>query len=175
MYQPSTNPNVIRTFTGIDIDPLNPQPDQINITDIAHALSYIPRFGGHSHRFYSVAEHSLHVYQQIKHDFPANLQLQLEALMHDASEAYLLDIPTPLKKRLKQYQRAEENMMKVIAEKYGFQYPPDKVVTQVDNYCLRLEWHNYMTPYSGAIMHPEPFKAIAHRFLAVFELLTNQL
>jgi hypothetical protein len=104
----------IRTFSGRYIDIFDPNPDDILIEDIAHALSHQCRFGGHIPKFYSVAQHSV---------FCANnpfISKKLEALMHDASEAYLLDIPSPIKPRLTNYHEIENNLMMVIAEKFAF-------------------------------------------------------
>ena len=175
MQRLSINPNVIRTFTGQEIDPLNPAPEQINIVDIAHALSQIPRFGGHSQRFYSVAEHSLHAYEEARKAFAGDFELQLTALMHDASEAYLLDVPTPVKHRMIGYHQAEYRLMAMIGDKFGFPFPLNGIITSIDRFCLRLEWQSYMVVGSGAIMHPEPFNAVKNRFLKVFDLLTNKI
>lgn len=82
----------LTTNTGKRIDLLkDPDPTQFIIEDIAGGLSRICRFNGQISRFYSVAEHSIHVSELL----PKHLQLQ--GLLHDASEAYICDIPTPLK------------------------------------------------------------------------------
>lgn len=173
----SFNPNsdCIRTFQGHVIDPLNPDPDKITIVDIAHALSFIPRFNGHTQRFYSVAEHSIEVWEDVRKEFPGNFRLQLAALLHDASEAYLLDIPTPVKKRIPGYKDAENNLMKIIAEKFGFSYPLDEVVTLCDKRIFRFEWINLMQYGSGACMTATPFKVARERFMEVFDILTSKL
>ncbi|MFC4230550.1 hypothetical protein ACFOW1_01520 [Parasediminibacterium paludis] len=64
----------------------------------------------------------------------------LQALMHDASEAYLMDIPTPIKAHLPDYKAIENNLMKVIAAKFGFDYPLSKAVKEADTLMLRHEW-----------------------------------
>jgi uncharacterized protein len=80
----------IRTFSGKLVDPVHLTPDDVCIEDIAHALSNQCRFSGHVRRFYSVAEHSVRVMKKCKLD-------PLAALLHDASETYLVDLPRPLK------------------------------------------------------------------------------
>ncbi len=81
----------ITTFTGKKFHYLNPHPDEICIEDIAHALALTCRFGGHCREFYSVAEHSYRVSMIVdKED-------KLAALLHDAHEAYLHDVPRPIK------------------------------------------------------------------------------
>lgn len=90
----------IETHTGLFYDYLDPKPEQVCIEDIAHALSNTARFGGHCSRFYSVAEHCCLVRQLV---IEAGLpHLGLAALLHDAHEAYVGDIPTPLKRELDQ-------------------------------------------------------------------------
>ena len=84
----------IITHTGVHFDPLNAMVDMVNIEDIAHALSHICRFNGHTKSFYSVAEHSVHVSKLVPERYAK------EALLHDATEAYLMDVCTPLKQRM---------------------------------------------------------------------------
>lgn len=127
----------IRTFTGKYFDPFNPDPDLICIEDIAHALSLQCRFSGHTHVHYSVARHSLNVLLLCE-----KKEYRLQALLHDASEAYLVDIPTPIKKCLPQYIDAEHNLMCVIAEKFGFDWPVSDYVKQLVRISLDYEWNN---------------------------------
>lgn len=128
-------PNCIRTVSGIYINVFEPTMDMICIEDIAHALSYQCRFGGHLPKFYSVAAHSLNCAYLMEDD-----SLKLAALMHDASEAYLLDIPRPIKQRLSNYKEVEDGLMTLIAKKYGFQWPLHPEVKKVDEQMLQAEW-----------------------------------
>lgn len=82
----------LQTFTRRSINPLAPRVQDIAIEDVAHALAHICRFGGHVGAFYSVAQHSVLASHLVGVDDA------LWALLHDASEAYLGDIPTPLKR-----------------------------------------------------------------------------
>lgn len=102
----------IQTFTGkrLDLDP--PNPDQIDIEDIAHGLSMLCRFNGQCTQFYSVAEHSVHVSHEIAPKFA------LVGLLHDAAEAYLGDVPSPLKKQLSQFKTFEGKMEVAIGKKF---------------------------------------------------------
>ena len=81
----------IQTFTGRKVDPLDMGPGDINIHDIAHALSLKCRFVGHVRTFYSVAQHSVLVARNV----PSSMALW--GLLHDAAEAYLPDIASPIK------------------------------------------------------------------------------
>ncbi len=93
----------IRTFTGKKFYPLNPEPDQIDILDIAAGLSKMPRYSGQTPFAYSVAQHSVHVSNILVYK-----EDKIAGLLHDASEAYIADIPSPIKALLPDY-RAMEN------------------------------------------------------------------
>lgn len=94
----------MQTFTGRKVDVQDPDPSMVDIEDIAHSLSMVCRFGGHCRNFYSVAEHSLLVEflgsirpVQGKLVAAGTPQFQLACLLHDAAEAYIGDIVTPVK------------------------------------------------------------------------------
>lgn len=87
---------VIQTVGGRYVNPLDLQVEDIDITDIAHALANQCRFSGHVREFYSVAEHSVRV-AEILEESGQPLDVILQGLLHDASEAYLIDVPRPLK------------------------------------------------------------------------------
>lgn len=99
----------MQTFTGRQFWPLDPRPEDIDIEDIAHALSNLCRFGGHCKAFYSVAEHSLYVERFSWRDRAGVRPIELArfALLHDAAEAYLVDVPRPIKRHLGGYEQAE--------------------------------------------------------------------
>lgn len=124
---------IIRTHSGRILDPANPLPESININDIAHGLSKNCRWGGQCLEFYSVAEHSLHVVEILPKE------LKLAGLLHDASEAFFCDVPKPLKVLLPDYQRLEAQLMSVIAEKYGFEYPLHGLVHSADETAMLME------------------------------------
>jgi uncharacterized protein len=133
----------IRTVSGIYVNVFDPKPEMICIEDIAHALSMQCRFGGHLPYFYSVAQHSWMASTQAEEEH------QLAALLHDASEAYLLDIPRPIKLRLANYKEIEDGVMKIIASKFGFEYPLHQHVKEVDELMLQLEWDEIMLLNDG--------------------------
>lgn len=110
----------IRTFTGRLVDPVHLTPDDVDIEDIAHALSNQCRFAGHVRRFYSVAEHSVRVMKKCSFD-------PLYALLHDASEAYLVDLPRPLKyhPQFAFYKEVETHVQLQIEEKFGLVLLPE--------------------------------------------------
>lgn len=134
-----TNKILIQTFTGKSLDVLNPSADDICIEDIAHALSNTARFGGHLNQFFSVAQHCLIVEEQCKDEE------KLWALLHDATEAYLSDVVTPLKKSeiFKGYKTIEKQLEKVIFEKYGLYGDIPKSVDIIDKSSFYIEIANF--------------------------------
>jgi hypothetical protein len=107
----------IQTASGLKFPLLDIDPDAILIEDIAHALSMLCRFNAQCLRFYSVAEHSVHVSYEIAS------QLAFVGLMHDAAEAYIGDVPSPLKDHLPKFQEIEDHLMSAIAARFGFGMP----------------------------------------------------
>lgn len=131
-------PDCIRTFTGLYVNIFDPKPEMFCIEDIAHALSNQCRFGGHLPKFYSVAQHSAICASN------AVSYLKLQALMHDASEAYLMDIPSPIKNRLSNYKEIEHGLMEAISLRFEFNWPMDKRVKLIDQQMLEFEWDHIM-------------------------------
>ncbi len=109
---------IVRTYSGIDFDLLNPQPDMIVIEDIAHHLSLTCRFNGAVPCFYSVAEHSLLAESCVPNDATTTNRLRRAVLLHDAAEAYVGDCVTPLKQLLKNYQEIENLIQYRIFQKF---------------------------------------------------------
>lgn len=110
----------IRTFSGKLVDPVHLTSKDVCIEDIAHALSNQCRFSGHVRRFYSVAEHSVRVMKKCAID-------PLYGLLHDASEAYLVDLPRPLKyhPQFAFYKEVETYVQLQIEEKFGLVLLPE--------------------------------------------------
>lgn len=108
-----------RTFTRKKFNVLNPTSDMIDIKDIAKGLAYKPHFSGFSQKFFSIAEHSLLVeeYTRCYHG-ENNYKLRLEALLHDASEAYTGDMIKPIKNLLPNFVVIEKRIQKAIYKKY---------------------------------------------------------
>jgi hypothetical protein len=117
----------IQTFTGKQVYPLDLRPEEIDITDIAHSLSMQCRFNGHSQKFYSVGEHSVLIC------WAAKKEHKLAALMHDSAEAYLCDIPRPLKPSLTGYAEIEHRAEQAIASKFGFEFPLPPEIKELDS------------------------------------------
>lgn len=114
----------IETYKGIKFYPLDPRPEDVHLEDIAHALSHICRYIGHCSVFYSVAQHSLAIMKEIK-KVNHSPRLQLIGLLHDASEAYLCDVPRPLKPFLPGYVEWEGKIMDAVWQAFKID-PPTK-------------------------------------------------
>ena len=127
----------IRTNSGLYVNVFEPTSEMICVEDIAHALASMPRFGGHLNKHYSVAQHSVKCCE-----WAITLADKKAALMHDASEAYMLDIPTPIKSKLPDYKLHEAKLMEFIANKYQFQFPLSETVHEIDREMLLHEWEN---------------------------------
>jgi hypothetical protein len=121
------------TASGGEFYPLDPRADEVEIEDIAHALGMACRFGGHTTRFYSVAEHCVLMATR------APRGLELATLMHDASEAYLQDVIRPVKVHLTNYLPIEDRLMHVIAHRYNFAWPMPAEVKRLDEAMIGAE------------------------------------
>jgi len=106
----------IRTFTGRNVIPTALKLEDLCINDIAHALSNQCRFGGHTKNFYSVAQHSVYVADVMFDRYGASAALS--GLLHDASEAYMVDLPTPIKVLMPAYSAAEYRIQALIEKKF---------------------------------------------------------
>ncbi len=129
----------ITTFTGKKLHYLNPQPDEICIEDIAHALALTCRFGGHCCKFYSVAEHSVRVAQIV------DRKDKLAALLHDAHEAYLHDVPRPIKQDISGYARLASNVQLAIHDKFDVTLHYPEHLQFVDDILLATETRDLMS------------------------------
>lgn len=141
-------PNEILTYTGKLVDPFNMRAEDIDIEDIAHALAHTCRFNGHTRRFYSVAEHSLYVYAACEME---SIQTKLYALLHDAGEAYLPDIPSPIKHRFPAMVHAENTILWEVTNSFmgaldiGELLTVRSKVDDADKMVLAIELDSVMT------------------------------
>lgn len=151
--------NYITTFTGRKINPLDPNPDDINIIDIVHALGNICRYTGHVREFYSVAEHSCRVHDLV------SVKNRIYGILHDASEAYICDLASPIKtsKEMKFFKEIENNLMNCIYEKYSLNAKEPEELHLIDKRLARTEQRDLMPPGSSNGSQYEPFDNIVIR------------
>lgn len=138
----------IQTHTGKRFDFLDPKPDMVCLEDIAHSLGMLARFNGHTKFFFSVAEHSINVARYVSEvysDFnnATGRKLELAALLHDAAEAYIGDIPKPFKDQLSVIGKVEERILSVVFKKFGldtdFYLPLPVQIKDIDRRALVTE------------------------------------
>jgi len=149
----------ILTHSGKLFWPMDARPEEVDIQDIAHALSNMCRFAGHINHFYSVAQHCVMVSELVvPSNADGNLGRQITAyrryvaFLHDASEAYLVDVPRPIKAFLPEYKRIEHSLRDVIAKSFGLcgtlhkKHPglifEEPFVKDADNLALAIEAKN---------------------------------
>jgi len=157
---------IIRTYSGIWFNVFKPDYKLINIEDIAHSLAMQCRFNGHTQDFYSVAQHSVWVMERVP------LQHKKAALLHDASEAYLADIPSPIKKYFTQYHAIEDDVMNAVAKRFIFQYPFDECIKKFDKEALNWEWENKVIN-NYDVQNNWDFKKAKKEFLEAFKSIEN--
>lgn len=121
----------ITTWSGQWFDILKPDQYNYDIEEIAHALSNLCRYTGHINKFYSVAEHSVLVSRIVD---PA---YALAGLLHDAGEAYLGDVSSPLKVLLPEYKKIENSVERAICLHFGIEHPLPAAIKEADK---RMYW-----------------------------------
>ena len=131
----------ILTYKKKEFYPLSPRTDDIDIEDIAHALSLLCRANGHFKHFYSVGLHSINcAYEAIARGYSD--RVVLGCLLHDGSEAYLADITRPVKKHLQKYLDIEEVLQGEIFEKWipSLTSEEKKLIFEIDEAILYYEF-----------------------------------
>ncbi|MGE0493236.1 MAG: phosphohydrolase [Vulcanimicrobiota bacterium] len=141
-----------QTFTGVQFYPTEPRPEDFLIEDIAHALSHLCRFNGHTRHFYSVAQHSILVSEIVPPEFA------LEGLLHDAAEAYIGDMVRPAKVAMPDFQRIEKLIEEALAQAFGLRYPWPVEVKKADDRLLATERRDLLTVQRPWTFRAEPLE-----------------
>lgn len=145
--------NWMQTFSGRQFWPMDPRAEEVSLVDIAHSLSMQCRFAGHCIKFYSVAEHCCLI-----HDAASDAN-KAWGLLHDASEAYLVDVPRPVKPFLVGYKDAENAVTAVIMQYFGLDANQPDEIKELDGRILKDEAvQNMLRPpvawdYTGEPLH----------------------
>lgn len=129
----------MQTLSGRQLDLVDPQPDMIDLVDITSGLSNECRYAGQCLRFYSVAQHSVLASQIVPPEHA------WEALLHDATEAYLKDIPRPVKLLLPDYRILEAKLDTVIRARFGLPGVKSQAVAEADVILLATERRDLMS------------------------------
>ncbi|MDL2284483.1 metal-dependent phosphohydrolase [Oxalobacter sp. OttesenSCG-928-P03] len=128
----------ILTCSGDYFSFINPEAYHFEIETIAHALSQLCRFTGHTSAFYSVAQHSVLVSGLVPRE------MQLAGLLHDATEAFVGDMTKPLKDMFPEFRRIEKNIERAICRQYGIPCPLPHEIKQADLILLATEKRDLM-------------------------------
>lgn len=172
----------ITTYGGSHFVPVKPEADRIQITDIAHALSLICRGNGHVKHFFSVGQHCINCAKEaVARKY--SKRVCLACLLHDAGEAYMSDVPRPLKKYIPEYKRYEDKILEVIYEKYlggNLTKEEGRLVKLIDDDMLYFdlrellhETSNRKEPemQSSFSLCFEPFEQVEKEYLEMFAKL----
>jgi len=140
------SPSAIDTYLGGSFDVLHPSVDQVRIEDIAHHLSIINRYIGATRKAYSVAEHSTLVVRLMEGD-GLHPELCFAGLMHDAHEAYVGDISSPIKLLLgESWRYLEDCAQSVVMRRFEVTWDSsvESLVKRYDLIARRAEAHCLM-------------------------------
>ena len=171
----------ITTYTGNHFDPINPDPELINIVDIAHALPMICRGNGQVSTFWSVGEHCILCAKEAAARGYSNRVIE-GALLHDASECYMSDVPRPLKQFMTVYKEQENHLLDVLYTKFlgtPLSEEEEKLIKEIDNALL---WYDLKYLLDEELeerqpkLHVEPdytvraFSEVEKEYLEIFKL-----
>lgn len=125
--------SAIQAYSGQFVWPADLRPEDIRIEDVAHALAHQCRYSGHTERFYSVAQHS------VLCAIMAPEEHRKWALLHDAGEAYLVDIPRPIKKMIPGIYALEQQIDRAVALRFNLPWPRPEIIQEIDDRMLATE------------------------------------
>jgi 5'-nucleotidase len=167
---------IIDTASGVRLDLDAPRSEDIRIEDVAGGLSKVCRFGAQPREYFSVAQHALLVRQLVVE--AGHPELALAALHHDSHEAYVCDIPSPLKSKISAdtdvYDEACKTLDRVIADAFGFGWPEQgsleqRVIKQADRQALLVEATRLLPDGGKALRRDKGLGEEEYRNLAPLE------
>lgn len=170
----------ITTYTGKHFDPTNPDMTQVDIQDVAHALSLICRGNGHVKTFFSVGQHCINAAREAA-SRGCSQRVILACLLHDASECYMSDVPRPLKSSMPEYVLTENRLLDLIYEKFiGSTLTEEeaRLVKNIDNDLLYYDLKELLNECSdnpAPELHIElnydfvPFELVEQTYLALYQ------
>jgi hypothetical protein len=160
----------IETASGLQFHIFDPRPSEVRIEDIAHALALKCRFAGHSKKFYSIGQHCVYVSDRLEQ---FGSKVQLAGLLHDAAEAYLADLPGPLKRGLPSFKILEDKVLAVIGNKFKIPFDviesPD--VKRADHFMLAWEYRDLMASGPKMLWFKEKILSVSPESLPCMTLV----
>jgi 5'-deoxynucleotidase YfbR-like HD superfamily hydrolase len=177
--------NWITTYTGKHFDPVHPDASLIDIRDIAHALSLLCRGNGHVKTFYSVGQHCINCAKEASAR-GLSRRMVLACLLHDASECYLSDVPSPFKKTLEDYRQQEDHLLDLIYGKFlGSVLTEDEqaALSEIDSAQLSYDLEELLGEKQEELPHlsqkPDytlrPFREVEAEYLEIFDQYEKKL
>ena len=135
---------VMSTVSGQEFRPFDPRPEDVELGDVAHALSNICRCSGQTRWFYSVGLHSLYVSRNLR-ERDANPRVKLYGLLHDAPEAYVSDVVAPVKRHLDRYRDLERDIMTAVWGAFDLPEPTEAEWAAVEDADRRVRRYELAT------------------------------
>jgi len=172
--------SIVRTYTGKNVDLLKPRPQDIDVRDIAHHLAKLDRYNGAGQFTFSVGHHSLLVSDALPKEY------KLHGLLHDATEAYLGDVVSPLKKLLPDYRKIEQGVMSAICNKFEITFPRPGIIKKADMAVMAAEMHQVCKwpdlplkqglpePPKGMVIKKMNWRQVKETFLERFKELSKE-
>lgn len=177
--------NYITTYSGLHVIPTKPEKNKILVKDIAHALSLICRGNGHVKTFFSVGQHCINCALEAEARGYSK-RIILACLLHDASEAYMSDVPRPFKQYLDQYLEFENQLLDVIYNKFLGSSLTDAEAGKVKEIDDDLLYYDLLELLNEKQNRPAPhmktsfsyevqtFEAVEQQYLALFHKYVEQ-
>lgn len=173
-YKDLYAPNVVKTYSGLLFNIKHIVPEQVYAIDIAFGLARECRFQGACKKFYSVAEHSVWMANRAREQYPHLKGLPFKALLHNAHEAYIKDIPSPLKSLFAAAYRAiADPVQDAIHLRFGVTVSEEErfAIYTLDKDALEWEWDNKVNSWTGLCLSDD--KSRASYWLEYFKELCN--
>lgn len=163
----------INTYSGLKINLLNPEPDQIDIRDIGKGLAYKGHFGGQTPFYFSIAQHSTLVVKLMMEGQEFDGKMLMLGLLHDASEAYIGDMVKPLKVHLSDFINYENQITKVICEKFELDYNKLNEIKPFDIIAQNFEYNTFFEngEYLSGLSPDESYQ----EFMKLFDYINEKL
>lgn len=162
---------IISTYSGQHFDLINPNESMVKAIDISKGLSHICHYGGQIETFFSVAQHSIMVFNLAREHGESDY-LQRVALIHDAPEAYIGDCMKPLKLLLPDYQEVEKRIEKVVFSKFRLDPAAIQEIKKYDKMVIHKEYNSFFAPFTDSIKIMPIYKAFNYYHSLLYKMFS---